>query len=298
VEPSELGPDNIPIDVLKHLAWICVIYEDVVTLLHHPERHGYPDTKIDGHAISNRDALLSRIGAHTCGGARQFSAEKFFLYLFGSVSTHEGLKQAISLKSTTGIALRNTFVNFCNIADRFLEPTRTVEFRQHHGTLDKEDINEWIFFVTSLVRAAERKARQQRTPLTPPDFRWLSEKLAGKDYVDSTIGEMIKYTNVFTKKERTMRELFDLMELPIDRRRYWWARAKKFRGEHYSEYFQHGTCHVKNCSGMISRDCKGWEEGEVIEEPWDVHIENGLCTRASDVIGTNCSWETDVEMIV
>jgi hypothetical protein len=287
LEHSEVGSVDIPINVLKHVAWICLIFEDVINLFHHPERHGYPGTKIHDHSTSNRSVFRDGGRHHTCDTeCPPFSPEDVFLQLFGQVTTHDDLKNIMCVKSMLGMPLRNNFVNFSNVADRFCEPTRTVEFRQHHGTLSAEEINEWVYFLTALVRAAERKANEQPTLLTPLKQDWLVQRLlVGKSYVNSAIGEMVKYTGMFMKKERTMRELFDLMDLPIERRRYWWARAQTFRSDKYAEYFVHGQCAMNGCLGEVNRDAEGWEEGEIIEEPWDTRFERGLDTPASDVTG-------------
>ncbi|OQU97530.1 hypothetical protein CLAIMM_03452 [Cladophialophora immunda] len=49
---------------------------------------------------------------------------------------------------------------------------RTVEFRQHHGTLAIKDIAHWVVFLTALARTAERKANEEPrpNPTLPPSL--------------------------------------------------------------------------------------------------------------------------------
>jgi hypothetical protein len=263
---KDWGPVDIPLKVLQHLAWIVVTFEDVITLLHHPERHGYWETKIHDHACSNRRAFTEPVfldpviplHLHSCEKALVYDQLTAFNQIFGS-RHHEHLRDVMSNKpGKNNFAYRNTFVNFYNIASTSMhpEPIKTVEFRQHCGTIDPEEVKEWVYFVTSLVRAAERKANEQ---ITGPDSN------AWYDWED----EKLKYKTIFASKKRTFKELFDLMELPIDRRRYWWERAQEFRSHKFTEYWKFGTCHPL-CTGFMPRDSEGWEEGELIEQPWSL----------------------------
>jgi hypothetical protein len=172
-----------------------------------------------------------------------------------------------------GYHTEKTFVNFANIVPLAGGPAhdkKTVEFRQHHGTLSAQDIGEWVVFVTALVRAAERKANEvcSEQDLPPAFVNKVIDKQGDYSKQMLTFQQAWKYADILASKERSMRELFDLLELPKDRRRYWWKRATAFRSEEYSEYFTMSTCDLP-CPNPPVRDCAGWEEGEVIPKPWD-----------------------------
>ncbi|KEF63157.1 uncharacterized protein A1O9_01133, partial [Exophiala aquamarina CBS 119918] len=267
LQPDEdWGPVDIPLEVLRHLAWIVVVFEDVVSLLHHPERRGFWMTKIYDHACSNRRAFLDinlrrvKTHLHTCDSGLVYDRYDAFNQIFGSRS-HRELRDIMSNEpDADNPAYRNTFVNFYNISTTrgHPEPIRTVEFRQHCGTTDPTEVKEWVYFVTSLMRTAERKANEP-TPTLPAN-----------DVSPSglTSPQKLKYCDILNSKEkRTLKELFDLMELPVERRRYWWSRAQEYQSPKYEEYWKYGTCHPV-CVGHVTRDAEGWAEGEVIAQPW------------------------------
>lgn len=272
LEPDEdWGPVDIPIKVLQHLAWLVAVFEDAITLLHHPERHGYSGTKIHEHACSNRRAFADWADGgfpvpekyHICDTAQSaFNPLKAFKQIF-TATDHVKLRAALSNEpSVNNLGFRNTFVNFTNIASGRgeREPFKTVEFRQHCGTGDAIEIKEWIYFVSSLFRAAERKANQDFEVTSPPHDTDVCSP------IDLDL-ERAKYKNLFSKRQRTFRELFDLMELPVERRRYWWERVQVFRSEDYAPYMGGNLC-LPDCNGKVIRDCEGWEAGEIIEQPW------------------------------
>lgn len=283
---EEWGPMDIPLKVLQHLAWIVVVFEDVISLLNHPERRGYWETKIYDHGCSNRRAFVDTdLGLivcrlHTCGQGKVYDRRNAFNLIFGTTN-HWELRDVMSNRPAPDNPFyRNTFVNFYNISTTSMhpEPIKTVEFRQHCGTTDPTEVKEWVYFVTSLMRAAERKAKEPLPTVISDQF--LPHGL--------TSPESLKYRNVFdSNKKRTLRELCDLMELPVERRRYWWGKAQEYQSPEYNEYWSFGTC-TPDCAGYIARDAEGWEEGEVIEQPWSDHVDDeaqvpDLLSPSSDV---------------
>lgn len=278
----EGDPVDIPLDVLRHFAWICLTFEDVITLLHHPERHNYPNTKIVMNAESNRNFLgRQRAGSflHTCEDGPPWIPEDEFLKIFDFQSSDEAWNRIrLHTLLCTGRghsgSVKEMFVSFQNIdhSQRIpLGAKKTVEFRQHHGTLDEDDIKHWVIFVTMLFRAAERKAREvppAQTPL-PTTFMWkVRERFPDDDSGRSlTLEEGRKYDGIFWDTERSMKELFDLLEMPIEMRRYWWRRAQEFRALMHPKYHTVGTCE-EQCTKRPRRDCVGFEAGEVIPRPW------------------------------
>ncbi|KIV94335.1 hypothetical protein PV10_02109 [Exophiala mesophila] len=279
VELSELGtPNDIPLNVLQHLTWMILAYEDAITLLHHPERHGYYGTKSRERTMSNRRIFAPEWQVkneplpnfnHTCGQTPVFDAELAFTRVFGEVKSHRDLTCLVSNQiSRHNGWWRETMVNFGNLVSQSVGtrrvPTKTVEFRQHHGTLDVQEIKEWVYFVTSLVRAAEKKANE----VSP-----LGSSEAQESLTLTVAREKAKYPMIWVKEMRTLRELFDLMDLPLERRKYWFLRAQMMRSDKFADYFKGGTCTPGACTGSVIRNSEGWEEGELIEIPWGRELE-------------------------
>ena len=290
LEPSENGQVALPLDIVRHLAWIVICFEDVFTLLHHPERHGYRQTKSDGRAKSTRTAYGRNLGKslHSC---QTFSLIDAFLEIF-----RDDLRYPEDGKVWLGDMLsdRYCFVNFTN-AVPFSHQTQkmTVEFRQHHGTLDKEDINEWIMFVTAIVRTAERKANQGRQGVELP----VSLIQQVWDY-PQIVTEMSKYAATFNSAKRTLKELFDLMDLPIEKRRYWWARAKKFQAilseRGAGRYKFQSCCSTPWCEGSTLRDSEGWKAGELDTQPWDEPQQLDLKTVEVSVMEVDADGDSNM----
>jgi hypothetical protein len=185
---------------------------------------------------------------------------------------------------------RFLFVNFENLAAAIVsldgrrdggegegQPKRTIEFRQHHGTLSGEDISEWVIFLTALVRAGERL--KSHTPdgnaVVPPTLASkIAEKYNGpmdRNYRDPVMHEAAKYTQIWQQERRSLKQLFDLLELPVANRKYWWERAKKVRAELDENWADKSqtTCDNSSCPNKPLRDCEGWEKGELDNPPWD-----------------------------
>jgi hypothetical protein len=286
LEPSENGQVAIPLDIVRHLAWIVICFEDVLTLLHHPERHGYRGTKSYGRANSNR-AVYGRLYHHSC---KKFPLMKAFLEIF-----RDDIQSYVNGEVRMGeYPYRDCFVNFTNAAP-FDHKTQkmTVEFRQHHGTLDKKDIDEWIMFVTAIIRAAERKANQGRQTVELPDN--VIEEVGDNQQV---ITEMSKYAATFNSPKRTLKELFDLMELPNEKRRYWWDRAKTFQAflfeRRTGRYRYQFCCSSRWCEEATLRDCEGWKAGELDTQPWDEPQQSDPETDEASVVEVDSDGDWDM----
>jgi hypothetical protein len=275
----------IPLDVLRHVAWICVAYEDTIALLHHPERRGYHYTKSFAHAESNRGAFGDRRkggGHHSC---KPFDPLEAFVNIF-KTRFDEGVDRRALWSLMCGrqdgqvfYHYRQTFVNFMNTNPDRQNGQDTVEFRQHHGTRDPDDICEWIVFVTALVRAAERKANEaapalETVPLADEMVQEVDKRLPGQDIAAQkwTVEQMAKYYYLFSTPQRSLKELFDLLDLPVERRRYWWERAKKFAALSAACYQSVISCEPRSfeppCTNPPVRDCLGWKDGELDQAPW------------------------------
>ena len=388
LQPQGEGQQDLPLDFLQHLAFICLAFEDVIALLHHPERHGYMDSYTWRSVTSNRFVGQGRPQneiQHHCELGSQFSCEDAFVAIF-KAQDHFLLDKV--LNTELGVEDdedrsqdHENIVNFNNVLDA--EPgqgKRTIEFRQHHGSLSAEDLCEWVTFITFLARAAERKAKEQPRKNSIPESLTHKIMACGVDiqkqdiareqalsYTDdlqqetqanmkarkaslhtqldderrllrqgngqgsSTFVEALeeeltdvyaqqarhldlikykkqlgrrellldqpgtlfdqasKYAEIFQEgKKRTLKELFDLIELPIKQRRYWWKRAQKFRGVWAATYKGRGrnTCNDwPPCKLDQARDCEGWGEGELDFPPWDADTD--ASSIETDVISTD-----------
>ncbi|EXJ79370.1 hypothetical protein A1O3_08872 [Capronia epimyces CBS 606.96] len=285
VPPTADGASvDIPLDVLRHLAWICLAFEDAITLLHHPERHGYRDTKIWTNAQPNR-VFLGRNdpthSLHACAEGPAWVPQEEFIKIFNFEYCDDRIDRRLlkellctRMGNLYGMPTGKTFVNFANIVPLAGDPAeakKTIEFRQHHGTLSVEDIDEWVLFVTALVRAAERKANEApcQRDLPAPFIQKVIEKQGDYSKQLLTFEQAWKYPGILWDKQRSLKELFDLMDLPVDRRRYWWDRARRFRSAEFELYRHKSTCDSP-CSKSPIRDCVGWEDGELALPPWDI----------------------------
>jgi hypothetical protein len=274
VQPGAEGEqEDLSTEFLQHLAFICMVFEDVITLLHHPERQGYQGTKAFKYAKSNRTAINA--GEHYCALAPQFSCEEALLKIFEIDPGDERdlLNKLLNKTPRQPGGKRERYVNFTNALgeDQGEYLTRTVEFRQHHGTLSTEDVCEWVFFATALARAAERKQYEPAVPgATLPDS--IREKIqALNDGVRPNVEEQAKkYIWLFQdgNKKKSLEDLFELLQLPVERRKYWWARARKMKDlANTDKYKGRSTCEypcecdapckcLPVCDGNLHCNCK------------------------------------------
>ncbi|KIW33398.1 uncharacterized protein PV07_00251 [Cladophialophora immunda] len=307
LQPQPDGQTDLPLGLLRHLAFICLAFEDTITLLHHPQRHSYPASYSRRHIGTNRfvGSLPHTFPRHHCKEGPGFSLEDAFLRIFRAKTSHELVELLTTIpaenKGNYRYMVRECFVNFTNCFE-FIHTgeKRTVEFRQHHGTLAIKDIAHWVVFLTALARTAERKANEEPRPNptlppslapkilsaslgtqveplktgvldTPIDALW-QDTASHLESLTTIIREASKYPDLFqTGKKRTLKELFDLLQLPRVYRQYWWERAKQFRAEWAAGWRGTGTCEGQlPCRNDDVRDNEGWAHGELDVPPWDV----------------------------
>ncbi|EXJ63451.1 uncharacterized protein A1O5_11500 [Cladophialophora psammophila CBS 110553] len=322
LQPQPEGQVEIPVAFLQHLAFICLAFEDTTTLLHHPHRHGYVTSYARNHVGTNRFVGKWPPGdfpRHSCNQGSKFLCEDAFLRIFRASDRTE-LVELLTTRNgqpwmQTEFFVRECFVNFSNCLENLDRSyKRTIEFRQHHGTLAFEDLSQWVVFVTALGRAAERKAKETprddgtqpqsviqkieaarargrasvnveesgvlgmapNVPRShikdiPPEKLW-EDTAFDIDATTTIVQEASKYPDIFQEgKKRSLKELFDLLELPLDVRQYWWQRAKKFRAEWATNWQSQSTCQPDYyCWSEPVRDCEGWADGELDSPPWDV----------------------------
>jgi hypothetical protein len=263
-------------------------------MLHHPERHSYIGTKSDGHIQSNRSILDStgpKANVHYCEKRHgPWSAEKAFHKIFNynySEAGYVALSNVIQhLASRTypnkpvppGAWYRSLNVNFENLV--YIDQPgskKTVEFRQHHGTMDPEDINMWVIFVTAIVRAAERPVSAAKRSTVPKS---MLKEIESRYQLPATrqraIEAAAKYGDILREPKRSLRQLFDLLQLPVECRRYWWHRVRLLQTIFRADYLgiNRSICDAqKPCTKPPIRDNLGWEPGELENQPWDDVLE-------------------------
>ncbi len=153
-------PDGeaLPIRVLQHIAYILVVYEEQIGLLHDPKRRNRQEE-----IKSNREAFLAecpepveRMVEDEDGNMVVKKFEPLFTALeevrrqiFDEVDKADDPYEA--LKERVGTE-RSYIVNFKHI-NRESGP-RTIEFRQHAASEDPSEIFWWVEFCLGLVRLA------------------------------------------------------------------------------------------------------------------------------------------------
>ncbi|EXJ55955.1 hypothetical protein A1O7_08886 [Cladophialophora yegresii CBS 114405] len=113
--PRQYDPEaaDLSTEFLQHLAFICMVFEDAITLLHHPERQGYQGTKAFKYAKSNRTAINA--SEHSCALAPQFSCEEAFVKIFEVDADERDLLHKLLNKTPRQPGgKRERFVNFTN----------------------------------------------------------------------------------------------------------------------------------------------------------------------------------------
>ena len=215
-EPTSMK--RVPLKVLKHLAYILIEYEDVISSFHHRERRGYLETKTYSVAESNRFGVYGNM--HACGKPPEEGLKAVEHQIFKQTALR-GLTNLLDNETPYGEATRMKFVNWENLS-RATSKTPTIEFRQHHGTLDFMDVRHWVTFIVALFRAAERKADQPTPPVSP---QYQSREVGSLAW---SMGQGKKYNTRYESQEQRRDALFELLGLDRLARRYWMARWDKY----------------------------------------------------------------------
>ncbi|KAK4943677.1 hypothetical protein LTR10_016774 [Elasticomyces elasticus] len=243
--PSKDSYASIPLPVLQHLAYLVIKYEDIILLFTSPWRAGYADTNSED-VESNRVGIVEN-GNHVCS--------KF------SLGPLEEVKRKIFSKDMTPAKL-TWLMNAASYWNYWKEPekkprwwtdkfvsfgTKAVTFRQLHGTMD-DQIDDWVRFVTALMRLAERKAMEPVPTASAPDV------CPDRDW---GLREGSKYNNVFGSKDERMTELLDLLEFQGTWRRTMIGYWKKWRSDTNTEFKNY-----KNCPACLEDDSSGAKPSE------------------------------------
>lgn len=239
LDPKLSDAGILPLDVLQHLSYMLVQFETSISALHPRGRRALADTRFGTGSMLGSNLLGVRQARHICDKVPPLLLEKIQDRIFGEDMTIEELAILMSetMKAVPRLAEvradRYKFVNFT----RLIGPTkdngaRTIEFRQHDGSLDADEIGRWVTFVTSLVRAAERLAARSK-PASPDSPSVMSRQRALKIHMELPFARKQgnKYKIKCQKQTNEYDRLFNLMEMPRLDRDYWIGKYELYNPE-------------------------------------------------------------------
>jgi hypothetical protein len=158
VASEKVVVNGIPLPVLQELGFLLAKYENLISLLHNPSRR----LERNGARTS---MLSSNLAGLRCVHGVHFTLDEIRDRIFAPGMT---ANKVAAMMSKSGRAKDDTisfykFVNWVNHTDTAGKKFKTLEFRQHAGTLNAEEIEQWVWFLTRLVRTAEALAASKRT---------------------------------------------------------------------------------------------------------------------------------------
>lgn len=251
------GSDDVMLSlpILQHLAYLLVQYEEIISSLHPPERRAVVlgDSPASKFVASNLMGL--RRSAHLCQQHARIDLETTQRKIFATDMTPERLAKLMDTSifptcgpedvkaetilkpefPMTNSPTRYKFVNFERIHDvRIGAGAITIEFRQHRGILDFNEIAHWIHFVLSLVKAAERKAISN-VPISPGiscDPLDDKQPTEAKQKVTFQTKQGDKHKPRSGQLGDQVQGLFcNVLELDIETQRYWLGKWKEYNPE-------------------------------------------------------------------
>lgn len=161
---------NFALETLQHLAYMTVVLEPSIGTLHPKYRHDnilnpQPDL------LSNREIFEDLWDAEKRNSSETptqppeevnwdespepmddpFNADDAAKRIFATSSIQ-------SLSNLMSKGSRDRIISWTYVR-RTGNAAKTIEFRQHEGTLDKDDVRYWVIFLIGLLRLAERMGR-------------------------------------------------------------------------------------------------------------------------------------------
>jgi hypothetical protein len=238
VHPDNRDYSEIPLKVLQHLSFLLIQYEDVISSFHPFSRRGQCNTALlyEAPIASMVDSNLYSFVelGHTCGQRTLTSSLTDIRDLV--LAKDMTAKRLTKLMGRESVVLSRTtrlkFVNFEPLNRRKGQP-RTVEFRQHQGTLSPEDVGQWVLFLTALMRLAEQRAR--------------AESVQGMALVSN-------FPTVSPSPVEKARELLELLGLDAQACSYWLSLSERYNtvpGE-FTELLNE-----RPCPGCRKRETRG-----------------------------------------
>ena len=227
IQSDVQGYDTIPLEVLQHLAFILTRYEGIISMLHDPSRLGYLDSSTQDMVSSNLMGLKGT--GHICDKYSMPKLQKIQDEIFDREMT---ISELANLMDSNGgrEANRFKFVSFHYTSGSApAGRPKTIEFRQHAGTLDAKDITHWVCFIISLMRTAEERARLKTPPQSP------TRPAIPRKHLTYPMRQGRKYKFRCTGQRDKLEELFELLELDRIARNYWLDRYEKYNPNAFTD---------------------------------------------------------------
>ncbi|MCJ1342003.1 hypothetical protein MMC31_000183 [Peltigera leucophlebia] len=172
-DPAPGKPRNtFGLSMLQHLAYLLVMYEAQISRMHPSSRRAGSDaamkdciTNLDEFAEASVEASYKDVDGdcfEANGELKQYNEleEPIVTPISYEISRRliftSDMTTAKLVKLMCG-SLKDHIVNFTYLL-RPAQAARTIEFRQHEGTLNPEAIRWWVSFVLGLVKLADRMA--------------------------------------------------------------------------------------------------------------------------------------------
>jgi hypothetical protein len=222
--------------VLQRFAYILARYEEIISSFHSDQRRGFNNTHSLVFGTSNLMVLQGH--GHCCG---QYSFPELTIIqdkIFAEDMTVHELARLMGLEASGSVPNRFKFVNWQNLGPLRASASqpRTVEFRQHEGTLNIEEIGQWVCFITALMRTAERRAAEATPPNSP------TKPPIPRNQLTFPMREGSKYKFLCTNHRDKTEDFFDLLQLPRQAKEYWMARYVRFAPSVFTEMPHSARC--------------------------------------------------------
>lgn len=235
----------MPLPVLQHLAYLLVQFEELINVLHHESRRCRSDW--DSHYVQT-NLMGIRRSSHWCRQVESIDLSKAQKKIFHKDMTPAGLAMLMDANLRpnihgSGNVVYETRYKFVNFQPLMYEgAAKTIEFRQHIGTLDFDEISHWVHFILSLVRTAERMAvcHEQQLGVDSP-----RSALSSPLRMSFRRKQANKYQLRCAKLQDEFERMYDLLEFDDGARDYWRRRfvrlnpAEGFRVEADANGIEH-----------------------------------------------------------
>ncbi len=207
---------------MQHLAYMLVQFEPLLVRFFPPYRDGgRPGNIICENDTRSNLAGILRWETETYGRANP-TLQDIATTIFKTTSI-----AALRVRMHHDKKHKGYQVNFRNIEFASIQPwnkKRTVEFRLHESTIDAHEIEMWVRFCLAFCRTAERQAANSTD--------WNGEKITEST---SSTTEYSKYEKRNLDDVVTTTDLFDLLQLDDELRKYWQARWDKYHDDQHME---------------------------------------------------------------
>ncbi|KAK6364524.1 hypothetical protein LTS17_012147 [Exophiala oligosperma] len=219
--------EMIPLPILQHLAYLLVQFEELINVLHHESRRCRSDW--DSHYVQT-NLMGIRRSSHWCRhNVESVDLIKAQKKIFHKDMTPSGLAKLMDatlrpkLDGSGNLVLetRYKFVNFEPLT--YQGGAKTIEFRQHIGTMDFDEIAHWTHFTLCLVRTAERMALCGGDQQFGVNDSPCSPSSSSPDHLPVSFRkkQANKYRLRCAKLQDEFERMYDLLEFDEDVRGYW-----------------------------------------------------------------------------